>query len=159
MDRFTYVEISGATGINQHVWIPSDLLKWRYNWSTHQQQRHCDPWMDREGCVLECVFLLTDNQTHYDDSRMTTGFRVLMEWSLMSHFKRLIWMRVWHENHGTEQGKPCLSAGLRAGVVPSHLFLKSGQDRSILRAVLSRCALVKGPDNRQKDAGAGKPKC
>lgn len=41
------------------------------------------------------------------------------------------------------------------GVVPSHLFLKSGRDRSTLQAFLSQCALVKGPDNRQKDARVG----
>lgn len=39
-------------------------------------------------------------------------------------------------------------------VVPSHSFLKSGQDRSAPQVFLSQCALVKGPDNRQRDARA-----
>lgn len=111
--------------------------------------------MDRESCVLERVFLLTDNQTYYDSSATNAGFSDLMKWSLMSHFKSLIWMRDWHENHSTEQGKPCQSTGVRAQcrAKPSLFEVRSG--RSTLQAFLSQCALVKGPDNTQKDARVG----
>lgn len=113
----------------QHVWTSLNPWSRWYNWPTNQQQRHCDPWMDRESCVFECVFLLTDNQTHYDGSATTVGFSDLMKWSLMSHSKSLIWMRAWHENHGTEQGGPCLSAGVRARcrAKPSLFEVRSGQ--------------------------------
>lgn len=47
----------------------------------------------------------------------------------MSHSKSLIWMRAWHENHRTEQGRSCLSAGVRARcrAKPSLFEVRSGQ--------------------------------
>lgn len=128
------------------------LLKWRNKWSTNQQQRHCDPWMDRASCVFECVFLLTDNQAHYDDSAATAGFGNLMKWWVI--------LKVWSEwgpdMRTTAQNNGSLVWALEwaRGVVPSHLFLKSGQDRSAPRAFLRQCALVKCPDNWQTDARA-----
>lgn len=128
------------------------LLKWRNKWSTNQQQRHCDPWMDRASCVFECVFLLTDNQAHYDDSAATAGFSNLTKWWVI--------LKVWSEwgpdMRTTAQNNGSLVWALEwaRGVVPSHLFLKLGQDRSAPRAFLRQCALVKCPDNWQTDARA-----
>lgn len=101
MDQFTYK--SQEQQVSACLNVPKPL-KWRNKWSTNQQQQHCDPWMDRASCVSKCVFLLTDNQAHYDDSAATAGFGELTKWWLINHFKSLIWTRAWHENHNAEQG-------------------------------------------------------
>lgn len=108
--------------------------------------------MDRASCVFECVFSLTDIQAHYNDSAATVGFGNLT--------KRWVILKVWSEwgpdMRTTAQNKSSLVwvQEWARGAVPSHLLLKSGQDRSAPRAFLSQCALVKGPDNRKTDAAS-----
>lgn len=176
--HWTFIAILNATN-NNKLWLAMDFtrmgqftdkaqeqqvsaclnvpkpLKRRNKWSTNQQQQYYDLWMDRASCVSKCVFLLTDNHAHYDDSRATCGFRQFNEMMTHESFWK-VWCEWGPDMRTTTQNKGSLVWALEGAcsVVPSHLFLKSGQDRSALPAFLSQCALVKGLDNRQMDARA-----
>lgn len=98
----------------QHVWLPTKCSSGDTNGKQINNNGPVIPeWTEQVvySSVFSCWLTIRHIMTTVQRLR---GFGNLTKWWLMSHFKSLIWMRVWHENHGAEQGQPCLSAAVSA---------------------------------------------